>query len=105
MGKKEIIEGVREFRKDADKEFQIDKLFIFGSVAKGKMTKDSDIDLLLVSGKFRGKKFFKRAVGLHAYWKLEYPVDFLCYTPEEFNRLKKMVTIVKEAVEEGIEVN
>jgi len=105
MGKKEIINDVREFRKRAEKKFGLEKVFIFGSAARGKMRKDSDIDVLLVGRKFAGKKFFKRAIGLRAYWKLDRPVDFLCYTPKEFERLKKKVTIVREAVEEGIEIN
>ena len=42
---------------------------------------------------------------MYDYWSLKYPVDFLCYTPEEFNKLKKQITIVREAVENGIEIN
>lgn len=38
------------------------------------------------------------------YWDLNYPVDFLGYTPEEFNKLRKRIIIVKHAVEEGIEI-
>ncbi|MBL7160236.1 MAG: nucleotidyltransferase domain-containing protein [Candidatus Aenigmarchaeota archaeon] len=105
MGKREIIENVKEFKKSAEKKFALERVFIFGSAARGKMKKDSDVDLLLVSNKFKGKKFFKRAIGLRAHWKLDCPVDFLCYTPKEFDKLRKMVTIVREAVKEGIEIN
>jgi hypothetical protein len=31
-------------------------------------------------------------------------VDFICYTPEEFEKLKKEVSIVSEAFKEGIEI-
>ena len=31
-------------------------------------------------------------------------MDILCYTPEEFEKLKKRIGIVQEAVKEGIEV-
>jgi hypothetical protein len=31
-------------------------------------------------------------------------VDFICYTPEEFEKLKKEVSIVSEALKEGIEI-
>jgi hypothetical protein len=48
--------------------------------------------------------FFKRGAKMYDYWTLDYPVDFLCYTPEEFNRMKKQITIVKEAVENGIAI-
>ena len=71
------------------KKNQIEKMFLFGSRASGKVHKWSDIDLVVVSKKFRGKSILKRSPQLHIKWDLGYPVDFLCYTPEEFNKLKK----------------
>jgi hypothetical protein len=41
---------------------------------------------------------------MYDFCDLNYPVDFLCYTPEEFNKLKKEVSIVSEALKEGIEI-
>ena len=41
---------------------------------------------------------------MYDYWNLDYPVDFLCYTPEEFEKKKKEISIVKEAVKEGIDI-
>ena len=37
-------------------------------------------------------------------WPLDLPADFICYTPEEFEKLKKEVSIVSEALKEGIEI-
>jgi hypothetical protein len=34
----------------------------------------------------------------------DYPVDFLCYTPEEFRKLSKQISLVKQAIKEGIEI-
>ena len=99
-----IIQQLKEFKRNSKKTFGIDKIILFGSAAKGKMNEHSDIDLILVSEKFRGQSFFKRAIGLYDYWNLDYPVDFLCYTPEEFEKKKNRVTIVREAVLEGIEI-
>jgi len=31
-------------------------------------------------------------------------VDFLCYTPEEFKKFKRQVTLVSEAVRKGKEI-
>lgn len=107
MGKaddKQVIEGIRKFREDSFKEFRIEKIIVFGSFVSGRMGKDSDIDMILVSKLFRGRKFFKRGVGLHKYWKLDYPVDFLCYTPEEFNKSSRRVSIVSQAIKEGMEL-
>jgi len=53
---------------------------------------------------FEGEKTFERGIGFYDYWEHDYPVDFLCYTIAEFNRLKKKATIVKEAMKEGIEI-
>jgi predicted nucleotidyltransferase len=72
--------------------------------AVGSPKKYSDIDLILVSKKFRGQSFLKRSLGLHFYWKLEYPVDILLFNTEEFERLKGEVSIVSEALREGIEI-
>ncbi len=79
-------------------------MFFFGSMASKKQHKYSDIDLIIVSSKFKRLNFFKRGARMYDYWNLDYPVDFLCYTPEEFNKLKKQITIVREAVKEGIEI-
>ncbi|MBS3118546.1 nucleotidyltransferase domain-containing protein [Candidatus Woesearchaeota archaeon] len=78
------------------------RLILFGSQAWGKPHQDSDIDLIVISNTFKHKKSFERAVELYRLWNVRYPVDFLCYTPQEFAKLSKMVTIAKEAAEKGI---
>jgi len=99
-----IIKKLTRFKYDVNREFPLQKIIFFGSRSHGKPGKWSDIDLVIVSSKFRRLNFFKRGAKMYDYWKLNYPVDFLCYTPEEFNKLKKQITIVKEAVENGIEI-
>jgi hypothetical protein len=104
MGEKEdIIKGIREFKEKLSKERKIDKIILFGSWATGKQRKNSDIDMIIVSPSFEGIKC-GRGAGLHKYWHLDYPVDFLCYTPKEFSVLKKRVSIVSEALKEGIAI-
>ena len=82
----------------------IKKMIFFGSRAQGHESKYSDVDLIIVSDGFRKKRFFERPFKLYADWDLDYPVDFLCYTPEEFEVEKRMITIVKEALRKGIEI-
>ena len=96
--------GILAYLKEFKNGNKIEKMYLFGSMATGKIHKYSDIDLIIVSKKFKGKGVLKRAPQLHMKWNLDYPVDFLCYTPEEFNKLKKQVTIVREAVKDGIEI-
>jgi len=104
MGKKEDIKFVREFKKKLIKRFLLNNLILFGSRATGKTHEWSDFDLIVVSPEFKGKISFERGADLYNDWGYKYPVDFLCYTPEEFNKLKKGINIVSEAVREGIEI-
>ncbi|MBU0456509.1 MAG: nucleotidyltransferase domain-containing protein [Nanoarchaeota archaeon] len=99
-----IIKKLEFFGKNVNKDFNLNKVIFFGSRTTGKSHRYSDIDLLLVSPKFKKLDFVERGAKMYNYWDLNYPVDFLCYTPEEFNKLKKQPTIVKEAVEKGIEI-
>lgn len=95
--KKELV----LFKKTLSKSIPIKAMIFFGSRAQGKANKYSDIDLIIVSEKFKNKKFHHRPVKLYDYWNLDYPVDFLCYTPREFNKLKNKICIVQEAVKTG----
>ena len=98
--KSKIINELKKFKEQN----KIEKMYFFGSMAYGEPNKNSDIDLIVVSKKFAGKGLLNRAPNLYIKWNLNYPVDFLCYTPEEFNKLKKQVTIVREAIKDGIEI-
>lgn len=102
--KRDLIQSLRYFRRTVDSEIPINKMIFFGSFARGKPHKWSDIDLIIVSSKFRRIKSFKRARRLYDHWNLDYPVDFLCFTPEEFNNLRKHFSIVSQALKEGIEI-
>ena len=108
MGKAnpEAIKMAKDFKKHAAKKYGIQKITMFGSQATGKTRKESDIDLLVVSDKCRRKAEFMS--GLFREWhvvqKKKHPVDFICYTPKEFDRLSKQITIVKQALEEGVDV-
>jgi len=102
--KKSLIQELKIFKKNVDKDIQIDKLILFGSSATGKTHAWSDVDLILVSEKFRKMNFFERGAKLYNYWSIKRPVDFLCYTPKEFAKKSKGITIVREALKHGIEV-
>ena len=99
-----VVKKLKTFKSNLNRKVPIKRMIFFGSRVSGKPHRDSDIDLIIVSDKFRKKKFRYRPLGFYDYWNLSYPVDFLCYTPEEFNKLKKQITIVREAVREGIEI-
>ena len=102
MDKKQSINIVKEFVTALKKDYKIERIIFFGSQAAGKPHKDSDIDLIIVSDDFEDMNFFERGAGMYNYWPWLIPVDFICYTTKEFNILKKRISIVKAALEEGI---
>jgi len=75
--KARLIQQLRDFKRRN----KIRKLYLFGSTASGKTHPWSDVDLLVVANRFRGKGLLERAPRLHMNWNLDYPVDFLCYSP------------------------
>ena len=74
----------------------------FGSGARGDALSTSDLDLILVSPRFAAVPFLKRPVEVLE--ALGYPggLEFLCYTPEEFEEKREEFGIVRVALEEGI---
>jgi len=99
-----IIQSLKGFKKELDKRVGVERMILFGSLARGKFRKDSDVDLIIVSKKFRGIPFFKRGLRFDELWNLDYPFDFICLSPEEYKKMKKGVTIVTQAEKEGIAI-
>ncbi len=96
-----LIQELRAFRRKASKRYTIQKLVLFGSHARGDARGDSDVDLIVVSDAFRRKNAVDRAYLMRCEWDLDYAVDFLCYTPEEFRLYSKAPGIVRQALREG----
>ena len=74
----------------------------FGSRVRGDALDGSDLDLVIVSEAFRGLPFLKRAENVLAEIDPPFAVDFLCYTPEEFDTKRDELGIVSLALEEGV---
>ena len=104
MGRKKNIEKLKEFKIQLSKHIPIKKMILFGSRARGRSLRYSDFDLIIVSPKFRKINPLRRSLGFYRYWNIDYPVDFLCYTPEEYKKAKQGITLVRDAVKEGIEI-
>lgn len=105
MGQKtNLIKSLKKFAQEVSKKCPVNSMYLFGSRAAGRVREGSDVDLLLVSTGFIGKRRLKRAPSLYLTWNLKYPVDFICLTPEEFKKKKKEIGIVQEAIRTGIKV-
>lgn len=102
----ELVETVRKFLAQVD-EYRIERAVIFGSRVRGDAWVHSDLDVILVSQDFAGLPFPDRASEIYRRyeaWAEAYPLELLCYTPQEFERKKAQIGLVQEAVEYGLEV-
>jgi len=96
-----LIEQLRAFRRKVSQRYPIRRMVLFGSRAAGKPRKESDVDLIIVSEAFRRKNAVDRAYIMRLEWDLQYAVDFLCYTPEEFRAFSRAPGLVRQALREG----
>ena len=101
---KQSVKIAKIFFNKIEKKFKIEKMILFGSRARGDNLKNSDFDFLIISKKFEDKKFILRASDFYDYWNLSIDIEILCYTPREFEKKKKQIGIVQQAVKEGIEI-
>ncbi|MBI4330127.1 MAG: nucleotidyltransferase domain-containing protein [Chloroflexi bacterium] len=81
-----------------------DRIVVFGSFARGRQRRDSDIDVLVVSRDFRNKSIFDRAelttgIGRDMVRRLGRPFDLMYYSDLEWNRGHSLV--VNAAKSEG----
>ena len=65
--------------------YPIQTAFIYGSYAKGTYDKWSDIDIALVSEKFKGVRFLDKEKLLPITYEVDYQISPLPYRPEDFS--------------------
>ena len=67
-----------------------DKIILFGSAATGEMTRDSDIDLLIVEPEIVDRRAEYVRIR-RALWDLDYPFDILFIATQWFEESKDIV--------------
>jgi len=106
---KTVDEVVRRFLNEKldliKREYSPTHLIIFGSRAEGRADEESDIDIILVSERFKDIRFPNRMGHfLNTIWPHVH-VDAICYTPEEFEiMMHHQSSFVRNAVAHGIHV-
>jgi len=105
MDKKEILKVEHILQKlFRQRKICVDKIVVFGSYARGKERRSSDIDIIVVSENFREKDIFERVEltsGIHRELvkQLKKPVDIMYYSDREWD--KGYSLIINAAKEEG----
>jgi predicted nucleotidyltransferase len=94
------ISKIKEFGKQIGEQFGAKRVILFGSYAQGKVTADSDVDLLVI-GPFEGRGVDK-SVEIRMKLRPQFPVDILIRTPQKVHeRLKMGDQFIREILEEG----
>lgn len=84
---------------DTLRTMNVEKVILFGSLARGDVTSTSDIDLIVVMD--TDSPFLQR---LHEVYSAVLPqrsVDILVYTPQEFQSMREENPFVRKALDEG----
>jgi len=85
------------------KKFNLKKIIIFGSFARGDYHKGSDLDLVIV-GEFK-ERFIDRIGKIIELNESDLEIDVMVYTEEEFQKMiKERRPFIEQVLDEGIVV-
>ncbi len=91
---------IEEFGRQIGRQFSAERVILFGSYARGEVTADSDVDLLVVAP-FEGKSVHK-SVEIRMKLRPRFPVDLIVRTPEKVRqRLEMGDGFMQEILREG----
>lgn len=81
----------------------VEKIFLFGSYARGTESIDSDIDICILTDNNEKKLQIIRTVRKALYNYISKPVDLLVYKPDEFyERAASLKSIERQIIDEGV---
>jgi len=94
------IDTIRQFSQRIGREFGAARVVLFGSYARGTVTEDSDVDLLVICA-FEGKSV-DQSVKIRMKLRPQFPMDLLVRTPEKVRqRIEMGDDFMREILEEG----
>ena len=81
-------------------DLNIEKISLFGSYARGKTDLFTDLDVLVIID--TDKPFTERTTEMYSLLALPVDADILCYTPQEFRRMKETPFLKKALADEVV---
>ncbi len=100
MDQAEVINKIRRYRQLLQKDFAIEKMYLFGSYAAGTEHPDSDIDVAIVVDEIKGDYFTYTPL----LWKLRRSIDERI-EPLLFEKGEDQSGFLQEIMKTGIEIN
>jgi len=96
---KSVLDAIKIFLENLVREVGEAEVYLFGSYARGDWIEESDIDLIVISPRFRGLRMYDRMSMLRKLAPDTHGFEILAYTPEEFEIVKRSSVIIKDASE------
>lgn len=94
------LNQIKELGQRIGREFDADRVVLFGSHAQGTAMEDSDVDLLVIL-RFEGRSV-NQSVQMRMRLRPRFPVDLVVRTPETVRRRLEMGDdFMREILEEG----
>jgi predicted nucleotidyltransferase len=91
---------IQEFSRQVGRQFGAQRVILFGSYARGVVSEDSDVDLLII-GPFEGRSVDK-SVEIRLKLRPQFPLDLIVRTPEKVRtRLEMGDNFMREILAEG----
>ncbi len=92
---------IRRLARDIATHFDVEKVILFGSRARGTATKDSDVDLLVVM-RYEGRET-DQAVRILTRVNPRFAVDLIVRTPADMaRRYRQYDPLVRDALDKGV---
>ena len=100
MSQDQLQKQINSIVKQLVEKYHAEKIILFGSAARGKLSKDSDLDFLIIKGD--KKDPYDRMVDVYGLVKKNIAADFMVYTPKELSeRLRLGDPFIKSILSEG----
>jgi len=82
-------------------ECQPEKVVLFGSRVTGEANEESDLDVIVVAKIFEHIPFIRRMAFMLKKVRFTKHIDFLCYAPQEFERIQRTSAVLQDALQHG----
>lgn len=98
-----VEQEIKELVTNITDAINVKKIYLFGSYAYGTPTKDSDIDLCVLTEDKRRKIEIISELQYLTYKKSKHSIDIVVYQPEEFeDRINSITTLEKTIAQKGV---
>ena len=99
--KRELLAFLKRLKDALD----VREVYLFGSRVYGTPLADSDLDMVVVSEKFRERSFIENMELLSRLWDGSFTLEMFPYTPEQLEKYKGRKVVVTEALEKGVKLD